>query len=277
MLAGDSFVKQHETSSEVVHRAAGIRMFSGSHSPVRHQNVTPALFVPPFPNCILFDTAVGRVTQADQEPAANLCYGYSPSEELSGGRSQQGCVWQQSSLPLLSRLAATLVTNRKLRLSFQIQTLLRKQFSANWAHKVLKIETVEIISMTSTPIIKRNQAFLREENSKLIQILSWGGREGECCWQLGREPVCCSLPDFHGCTEHSISLYHLVNLWYHQLLPGKPRNYRFGSWQLDIKRKYLALLGVKKESWNKFQNNFELEQNWDRSVIPNQTIYLLKW
>lgn len=50
---------------------------------VRNQGVTRALFVPPFSNIFLYDTALGRVTQADQTPFANLCYGYGPSEELT--------------------------------------------------------------------------------------------------------------------------------------------------------------------------------------------------
>jgi len=114
------------------------------------------------------------------------------------------------------------------------------------------------------------------ELSKSIQAERWAGGEGEWCRQPGRAPAGCSLPDFHGCTEHSVSLYHLVNLWHHQLLPGKHRNYRFGSWQLGVERKYLALLGVGKESWNKFQNSFELAQSWGKLIIPKQTTIAAK-
>lgn len=130
---------------------------------VRNQGVTPALFVLPFPNLFLYDTALDRVTQADQEPVANLCYGCGPSEELTSLCWQQWCVQTQSLLPVLSRLTATPVTNKKLGVPFQIQTLLRKQFSAYWAHKTLKIETLEIrtdISTPSTPIAKKVSSFL---------------------------------------------------------------------------------------------------------------------
>lgn len=93
---------------------------------VRHQNVLPAL-------CSSLsqlhpDIAVGRVTQADQEPLANLCCGYGSSEQLRG--SEQGTMAEE--LTASSEWADSYLGDKqKLRVSFQIQTLLRKQLSAN--------------------------------------------------------------------------------------------------------------------------------------------------
>lgn len=76
------------------------------------------------------DTAVGRVTQADQGPVANLCYGFGPSGELRGGRAQQGTVAEEPTAS--SEQADSYLGGKpKLRVSFQIQILLRKQYSAN--------------------------------------------------------------------------------------------------------------------------------------------------
>ena len=88
MFAGDSVVKQRETSSGVVHLCVFgfcwvCARFLDVILQVRNQGVTHALFVPPFPNVFLYDTALGSVTQADEKPVANLCYGYGPSEELT--------------------------------------------------------------------------------------------------------------------------------------------------------------------------------------------------
>lgn len=88
ILAGDFFVKQHKSSSEVVHLCVlwivlEISTFSGSHSPGK----TPECYTCSLCSSISQvhpDTAMGRVTRANQEPVANLCCGCSPSEELQG-------------------------------------------------------------------------------------------------------------------------------------------------------------------------------------------------
>lgn len=49
---------------------------------VGNQGVTPPVFVPAFSNMFLYGPALGRFNQADQEPVAELCCWYGPSEKL---------------------------------------------------------------------------------------------------------------------------------------------------------------------------------------------------
>lgn len=68
----------------------------------------------------------------------------------------------EAELAASSEQVDSYIGDKQLRVSFQIQTLLRKQFSAYWAHKTLKIETSEIradISTPSTPIAKKDSSF----------------------------------------------------------------------------------------------------------------------
>lgn len=117
---------------------------------VGNQGVTPLVFVLSFPNMFLYGTALGRVNQTDQQPVAKLCCWCGPSEKLQSLIATVMCV--EAKLTATSEEVDGYVSDKQKSWSVISEpTLLRKRFSAYWAHKTFKTETLEIRADTSTP------------------------------------------------------------------------------------------------------------------------------